>query len=666
MGSARTKLPRSQAAVSSLPAFSRMRMPSAAASLRRQGHRAGQPRIQTPANFRKSSRPRISAGRAEAHRHRRCSSFPTPSNGGFTAGRRPRSTPSTSCCTQARRFSLRLAPAQDPDRAGGRVRRRAPVRRAPPPGRSRGEPRRARGSPGVGLRAPLPPPRALRFREPARAHRIPRRGARLLRALGADQGERLLGSRARLPPFRLRRGGEPAGAPSERVRPRVSGPGRLRGHPRGRSLRSPMGAGRFLEAPDYGIFEVENALAQRRARDARRQRLRILFRYLGRFVLPLHLSGDESAWSIRVVAPGSRSRSRPPAGSRRSRSRLSASVLASPLALGFLFFCLALLPASNLLFFTGTIFAERIATCRARAVPGGRRYWRGTAPTLPRSRLPAQSSSWPWRSFWPRAVVRNAVWWSDEGLFLNLVRTAPDSARRTTTSRTSGPGNASTRGLGRVRDGHGDLRRLLGRVGRQGRMELDLRLYDAAEKSYRKAIDANADYENGYSASAWCGRRGATSPEPRRSVGRAWPGRRTPAARVPARAHAVEGSAGPRPCPTGIARSRSGPRRPRSMPTTRSGSPGWAGGRKRRRSPGDSAPRASRSEFPPPPGGARQAVRLPVRRGPRAREDLPPLSSAEDWKLLLAAAQASEAYGRRLAGLKDRCGRRRVPSQGPS
>src|SRR5260370_26862186 len=29
-------------------------------------------------------------------------------------------------------------------------------------------------------------------------------------------------------------------------------------------------------------------------------------------------------------------------------------------------------------------------------------------------------------------------------------------------------------------------------------MEVDLGLYDEAEKSYRKAIEANADYENGY------------------------------------------------------------------------------------------------------------------------------------------------------------------------
>jgi CHAD domain-containing protein len=37
-----------------------------------------------------------------------------------------------------------------------------------------------------------------------------------------------------------------------------------------------------------------------------------------------------------------------------------------------------------------------------------------------------------------------------------------------------------------------------------------------------------------------------------------------------------------------------------------------------------------------------------------AREKIYRLShSAEDWKLVLAAAQASEAYGRRLAGLKN-------------
>jgi tetratricopeptide (TPR) repeat protein len=100
-------------------------------------------------------------------------------------------------------------------------------------------------------------------------------------------------------------------------------------------------------------------------------------------------------------------------------------------ALGFLLFLLAFLPASNLLFPTGTIFAERLAYLPSaglcliaaaaiagrasglRALTPGRRLALGAVVLL----LAA------------RTVVRNPVWDGDESLFTNLVRVSPASAK---------------------------------------------------------------------------------------------------------------------------------------------------------------------------------------------------------------------------------------------
>src|SRR6266540_1541641 len=60
--------------------------------------------------------------------------------------------------------------------------------------------------------------------------------------------------------------------------------------------------GGFLKSPGTGIFEVENALFPIDPLSRAVNACVILFRYLGRTVFPLHLSADESAWSIEVVS----------------------------------------------------------------------------------------------------------------------------------------------------------------------------------------------------------------------------------------------------------------------------------------------------------------------------------------------------------------------------
>src|SRR5713101_4468237 len=120
--------------------------------------------------------------------------------------------------------------------------------------------------------------------------------------------------------------------------------------------------GGYIKARDTGIFEVENALDPLAAGQRMANAVVILLRYAGRILFPLNLSADESAWSIRPL---------PTLSAPAIAAVLlvgAAAVLSvaglfrrSFLGLGFLFSCVAMLPAGNLLFPIGTIFAERLA-----------------------------------------------------------------------------------------------------------------------------------------------------------------------------------------------------------------------------------------------------------------------------------------------------------------
>jgi protein O-mannosyl-transferase len=196
-------------------------------------------------------------------------------------------------------------------------------------------------------------------------------------------------------------------------------------------LRSAV-LGGALHAPGTGIFEVENALAPlpplRRAANA----ALLFFRYLGRMALPARLSADESAWSIRPLGPRDVLFWAAPV-------LLSALIVAAVLrlkerrasAFGFLFLAVAVLPASNLLFPTGTIFAERLAylpsagfcVIAAAAITGGAAEI--AALSNGRRLLLAAVAL----AYAGRCVVRNPVWQSDQALFTNLVAVSPGSAK---------------------------------------------------------------------------------------------------------------------------------------------------------------------------------------------------------------------------------------------
>jgi len=246
-----------------------------------------------------------------------------------------------------------------------------------------------------------------------------------------------------------------------------------------------------LRARSSGVFEVENILAPlSAARRAANASVTVL-RYLGRCLFPLHLSGDESAWSIRPL----RALSPLALAAAVLLIALLLAALARPpgrsaLALGFLFFFIALLPTSNLLFPIGTIFAERLAYLPSVGVClvlgsllAGRRRVLLLLILL----------------FAGRTILRNAVWWTDEGLFANLVATSPDSAKAhydmayvAVANRRYAQALAEYSRAVEIYPGYWDAW-----AGR-GRTLKETGKLSAAERSYERAIAANRDYENGY------------------------------------------------------------------------------------------------------------------------------------------------------------------------
>ena len=190
--------------------------------------------------------------------------------------------------------------------------------------------------------------------------------------------------------------------------------------------------GGAIKASATGFFEVENPLAPLSPWARAANACSIFLRSLWRMAVPLRLSSDESAWSIRVLTPREVLFWAAPvlvaalvaAALWRLRDR-------SPAALGFLFLCVASLPTSNLLFPTGTIFAERLAYLPSAGFCLIAASWIvGRAPdlaVLPRWRAGALAAVALLLA--ARTLVRNPVWSSDEALFTNMVRVSPASAK---------------------------------------------------------------------------------------------------------------------------------------------------------------------------------------------------------------------------------------------
>ncbi|MDQ6894737.1 MAG: tetratricopeptide repeat protein, partial [Acidobacteriota bacterium] len=260
--------------------------------------------------------------------------------------------------------------------------------------------------------------------------------------------------------------------------------------------------GGLFHSPTTGIFVVENPLAPLAPVPRVLNACLVLLRYLGRIVFPLHLSADESAWSIPVAGKGSLAAI--------AGAVLLAGILAlavarvpsrSPLAFGTLFFAIAFLPTSNVFVAFGTIFGERIAYLPSAGIclvlgsllAGGAARFEELSPG--RKRLAAIVTLF----FALRTVTRNAVWWTDSSLFSNSVRVSPASAKThynhayiLAEHGRREEALAEYRRAVAIYDGYWDA------WAGKGRMERELGRLDRAEASYRKALRTLPTYENGF------------------------------------------------------------------------------------------------------------------------------------------------------------------------
>jgi tetratricopeptide (TPR) repeat protein len=189
--------------------------------------------------------------------------------------------------------------------------------------------------------------------------------------------------------------------------------------------------GGVLKARTFVIFELENPLAPLPAHERMLNAAAILFRYVGRLVLPLRLSADESAWSIPIDRSVGFSGA---AALLLVLSLLLAAVARErgkrDVAFGLLFFGVAFSPTANLLFPTGTIFAERLAYLpSAGFLLALASVLLGVPAARPVSRFRVAVLFAVALAFAARTVARNLVWKDDASLFEATVRSSPDSAK---------------------------------------------------------------------------------------------------------------------------------------------------------------------------------------------------------------------------------------------
>ncbi|HET9470930.1 MAG TPA: tetratricopeptide repeat protein, partial [Usitatibacter sp.] len=263
-----------------------------------------------------------------------------------------------------------------------------------------------------------------------------------------------------------------------------------------------------LKAARTGIFALENPLAPLAWPERVRNACALFFRYVGRMALPVRLSADESAWSIRLLAPHG-------VLGWACAGLLCALVLLSlwrlksrslP-AFGFLWLGLASLPTANLAFPTGTIFAERLAywpsagfclIAAAWILGAGRCLEDAEAEAgVSRPRLVLLAACAVLLGV--RTVIRNPVWNGDEALFSNMVRVSPESAK-------------AHYDFAYMSAEKGDLRTALAHYTRateiypgywdawagRGRMERELGDFAASEAAYAESLRLAPFAENGY------------------------------------------------------------------------------------------------------------------------------------------------------------------------
>jgi tetratricopeptide (TPR) repeat protein len=261
--------------------------------------------------------------------------------------------------------------------------------------------------------------------------------------------------------------------------------------------------GGALRSGELGIFELENPLASLPAPARMANAAVLLLRAVGRAVLPGNLSADESAWSLpRLPVHSPIALAALAACAALAAAALLRAGRRPALSFGALFFLLAALPTANLLFPTGTIFAERLmylpsaglCLCGGLAVAGARRRFAAGPARAATALFTAALCLMAMRT-----IVRNTAWVDDEALFLANVRTSPGSAK-------------SHYNLGWVRGESGRFEEAREHYARavqiypkywdawsgKARAELELGRLEEAAASYAEAIRINPAHENAH------------------------------------------------------------------------------------------------------------------------------------------------------------------------
>jgi tetratricopeptide (TPR) repeat protein len=191
----------------------------------------------------------------------------------------------------------------------------------------------------------------------------------------------------------------------------------------------------FLISREASIFDLENPLVTLSPALRAANAATLVFRYVAKTLVPFGLCADHSAFSLPLASRLSEVRGW--AGLAGLLLATAATLLAwtkRPLAaFGAALFFGTLLPAANLLFPIGTIYAERLMYLPAAGV------FAVVAGLLsPSPREVRRPSATAWRevlilvsvlSYAVATVARNRVWKDDQTLYADMIRKMPGSAK---------------------------------------------------------------------------------------------------------------------------------------------------------------------------------------------------------------------------------------------
>jgi tetratricopeptide (TPR) repeat protein len=193
--------------------------------------------------------------------------------------------------------------------------------------------------------------------------------------------------------------------------------------------------GGFLISAEASIFDLENPLVPMKGLLRAANALLLVVRYAAKTFWPAHLSADHSAYALPLASSVLDPRVMAALAGLVLLLLAAVALLRSRPLFGFglLFYLGTLLPASNLLFPIGTIYAERLAY-----LPSAGLLAAAVAPFVPAAFAVPRRGPLRWREVLLLAVLgagtavtvyRNRAWRSDSALFADTVRQSPGSAK---------------------------------------------------------------------------------------------------------------------------------------------------------------------------------------------------------------------------------------------